>query len=113
MPAAKKGTYLIEFWNGQKFIVGNNYKEWWRHAIELANDRYREVSNHQMFKSVEYSRVPFVDNGGLKYCAADHYQQLIDEVAAKYGKDLTPFKDYKFEKQAHELGKLDRELVKW
>lgn len=110
---AKKGTYLIEFWNGQKFIVGNNYKTWWIHAIELANDRYREVSNHQMFKSVHYSRVPFVDNGGLKYCAAEFYQEVIDEVEKKRGEAQLPFELYKFEKQNHELAKLDKELERW
>lgn len=113
MSNAKKGTYLVEYWNGSKYVMGNNYKPWWTHAIELAMDRWRDVSDHQMFKSVHYSRTPFVDDGGLKYCAAEHYQQIIDEVAAKKGIELIPFADYKFVKQNHELDKVDRELVKW
>lgn len=110
---AKKGTYLVEFWNGDKYIFGNNYKSWWYHAIELAMSRFREVSRHQIFKSVQYSRTPFVDDGGLKYCASNVYQEIINDVAAKTGKDLKPFEDYIFENAPVELAKLDRELEKW
>lgn len=113
MSKAKVGTYQVEFWNGSKYIFGNNYKWWWYHAIELAMDRHREVSRHQIFKSVQYSKTPFVDDGGLKYCSAEHYQQVIDEVAAKTGKDLKPFEDYIFENAPAELAKLDKELERW
>lgn len=109
----KKGTYLVEFWNGNKYIFGNNYKYWWHHAIELAIERWRDVSNHQMFKSVQYSREPFVDDGGLKYCAAEHYQQVIDEVAQKSGQPLKPFSEYEFTNAPMELAKLDKELARW
>lgn len=39
MAKAKKGTYLVEYWNGNKYVMGNNYKPWWTHAIELALKR--------------------------------------------------------------------------
>jgi hypothetical protein len=119
MTTAKKGTYLIEFWNGDKYVVGNNYKWWWVHAIETANYFKRtkwegsNISDHQMFKSVQYSLTKFVDDGGLKFCNYKDYQQLIDEVAEKSGKKLLPLKEYRFENQSHELAKLDKEYRRW
>lgn len=114
MPRANKGTYMVEYWNGDKYIFGNNYKTWWTHALELALDRWRDdVSDHQMFRRVEYSRTPFVDDGGLKYCLSEHYQEVIDEVAEKTGEQLKPFSEYVFENRPRDLAKLDRELAKW
>lgn len=111
--SAKKGTYLVEFWNGDKYVFGNNYKEWWRHAVELAMSRHRDVSDHQMFKSVQYSSTPFVDDGGLKYCSAEAYQEIVDDVSAKYEKPLKPFSEYEFTNAPAELAKLDKELANW
>lgn len=113
MTKAKRGTYQVEFFNGDKYIFGNNYKWWWYHAIELAMSRHRDVSTHQMFKSVQYSRTPFVDDGGLKYCAAEVYQEVIDDVAKATGKKLKPFADYEFVNAPLELAKLDKELERW
>lgn len=113
MPYHKKGTYLVEYWNGNKYVFGNNYKSWYQHAIELAIERWRDVPDHQMFKSVKYSRVRFVDDGGLKYCAAEHYQQIIDDVSAKYEKPLKPFSEYDFQYAPRELALLDKELARW
>lgn len=113
MGRSKVGTYLVEFWNGDKYVFGNNYKSWSQHAIELGVSRWNDISNHQMFREVQYSRTPFVDDGGLKYCAAEVYQSIIDDVAAKTGRDLKPFEDYKFERQPHELAKLDKELERY
>lgn len=119
MASAKKGTYLIEFWNGDKYIVGNNYKWWWTHAIETANYFRRtewkdtHIENHQMFKQVSYSKTPFVDDGGLKFCAAEDYQQVIDEVAEKTKKKLSPFDEYIFSTSASELALLDKKWERW
>lgn len=114
MPAkAKRGTYLVEFWNGQKYVFGNNYKPWYTHAIELGLHKWRDVSRHQMFKSVQYSGTAFVDDGGLKYCGADIYQEVIDDVAKQSGETLKPFDQYVFENAPAELAKLDREFAKW
>jgi len=110
---AKRGTYLVEFCNGDKYIFGNNYKWWWHHAIEFARDRFYEVSKHQIAKSVQYSKTPFVDDGGLKYCSAGHYQEVIDEVATETGKILKPFAEYVFENAPVELAKLDKEIARW
>lgn len=111
----KRGTYLVEFFNGDKYIFGNNYKWWWYHAIELAISRHRDknVSDHQMFKAVQYSKEPFVDDGGLKYCSAEVYQEVIDDVAQSTGKTLKPFSEYVFENAPAELAKLDKEFAKW
>lgn len=113
MSNVKRGTYLVEFCNGDKYVFGNNYKWWWYHAIELAMSRFREVSRHQIFKSVQYSKTTFVDDGGLKYCSADVYQEVIDDLSKATGKALKPFTEYEFESQPKELAKLDRELEKW
>lgn len=111
----KRGTYMVEFYNGDKYIFGNNYKWWWYHAIELAIPimRAKGISDHQMFKSVQYSNEKFVDDGGLKYCAADIYQEVIDDVAKATGKSLKPFSEYIFTNSPKDLHKLDTELAKW
>ena len=119
MSFVKRGTYRITFWNGDKYIVGNNYKWWWVHAIETA--RYFErtkwkdsnISDHQMFKMVEYSKTPFVDDGGLKFCEASDYQQLIDEVAERDKRQLPPYDQYAFATSNSELSLLDRKLERW
>lgn len=110
---AKVGTYKVELWNGDHYIFGNNYKSWMTHACELAMSRYDRVSKHQMFKRVWYSRTPFVDDGGLKYCSADTYHEVIKDVARTTGKKLKPFEDYKFELATAELVRLDKELKRW
>lgn len=113
MTIAKKGTYLVELFNGEKYIVGNNYKPWYTHAIELATSRYRDVSRHQMFKSVQYSKTTFVDDGGLKYCLANNYQEVIDEVKEGAKRPLIDFTDYIFENSITDLVLLDKKLERW
>lgn len=109
----KRGTYLLELYNGDKYVFGNNYKWWYDHAVEMGIRKHREQYGTDMYKSVQYSETPFVDDGGLKWCDADHYQSVIDEVAAKEGKTLTPFSEYVFVDQPAELAKLKKELKRF
>lgn len=115
--SAKKGTYLIEFQSGHKYVVGNNYKPWWEHALSLAVNLYfyrdNQVPRDQIVKSVKYSTIRFVDDGGLKHCDAPHYQEVINDVAAKSGKQLLPFADYVFDDAPSDLAKLNKELARW
>jgi len=107
-----KGTYLVEFANGDKYIFGNNYKDWWYHVIELQLTRERknvDVTNRTPFKRVMYSDTPFVDDGGLKFCISTDYQQIIDEVAVKTETELKPFNEYQFAIDRDALVKLDKE----
>lgn len=97
----ERGTFLIEFIDGEKVIFGNNYKTWWQHAVEYiyynCGDR-EKIKEHGwryeyvagVVKSVKYSKQPFTDDGGLKWCNYEAYQDLINEVAKKYG--IAPFK---------------------
>ena len=99
MTKAKLGTYRITFADGIEIICGNNYKSWSTHATEYASwrsgrwgdgDMTREqIADH--VKSVEYSDVPFVDDGGLKYATPFAYQEIIDDETKKDGKYRTPY----------------------
>jgi hypothetical protein len=109
----KRGTYQVELYNGDKYILGNSYKPWYTHATEFGIRKHREQFGPDMFKSVQYCEIPFVDDGGLKWCAAEIYQSVIDDVAKETGKQLTPFSEYVFTDQPKELLKLRQELAKW
>ena len=109
----KRGTYLLELYNGDKYVFGNNYKWWYDHAVEYGIRKHRDNYNTEMFKSVQYSETAFVDDGGLKWCAADVYQEVIDGLAAEESKTLTPFIDYVFVDQPAELAKLKKELKRF
>lgn len=89
-----RGTFLVELNTGEKLVFGNNYKAWWEHAREYIyryeGDRealkehgwqYRYVAD--VVRSVQYSNQPFYDDGGLKWCALDAYQSVIDEVCER------------------------------
>ena len=87
---AKSGTYLVEFTNGDKVIFGNNYKSWAQHALEFIYNRwgnkeygwrYQDVGD--VVNAVSYSNQPFYDDGGLKWCGFNAYQELIDKVCEK------------------------------
>jgi len=104
---AKHGTYLVEFIDGIKFVTGNNYKPWWQHSLDYFYRVYREENRtsgrsltfskwEDIVKSVKYSDVPYVDDGGLKWATPDEYQKVIDEEAARQHQTFTPFKDIAF-----------------
>ena len=91
----KRGTYLIEFKNGEQVVLGNNYKPWWQHAVEFIYRnfgdsergwRYPDVAN--VVKAVKYSNQQFYDDGGLKWCDFGGYQAVIDNVVK--GDHLAP-----------------------
>jgi len=107
MSKAKTGTYLVEFIDGTQFITGNNYKSWWMHSIDFFYRVYRKNNYNtvekmargtmdNLIKSVKYSGVPYVDDGGLKWASLEAYQEVIDEEAAKQHQTFTPLKDIKF-----------------
>jgi len=120
MAKAKLGTYQVTFADGVKIIVGNNYKSWSTHAKEYASWLYgrwgkgdmdkNQIADH--VKSVEYTDVPFVDDGGLKYATPDAYQEIIDEMTQKDSQYRTPYALLKdeFVASAADLAKLRKEI---
>lgn len=87
-----RGTFLVELKNGKQFVFGNNYKPWWQHATEFIYRnfgskefgwRYQDVAD--VVKSVSYSNQQFYDDGGLKWCNLESYQEVIDEVCKRDG----------------------------
>lgn len=120
MAKAKLGTYQVTFQNDVKIIVGNNYKSWLTHATEYASWRFgrwgkgtmsrEEIADH--VKSVEYTDVPFVDDGGLKYASPEAYQEIIDEACKADGHYRTSYHLLKDEMVASPqlLGQLRKEL---
>ena len=119
--SAKRGTYLVTFQDGVQIIVGNNYKHWWVHALEYARWRFGQfgkgtMNRHQVaghVSSVQFSDVPFVDDGGLKYATPEAYQEIIDELTKKDGKKRMNFKDIQFYMSNRDLKKLRSEIVEW
>ncbi len=84
---AKPGTYLVEFANGDQVIFGNNYKSWAQHALEFIYYKYGNKEHGWRYqdvatavKDVKYSNQPFYDDGGLKWCGINAYQEVIDKV---------------------------------
>ena len=111
---AKRGTYLIEFSDGQQIVCGNNYKSWDTHAVEYAWYKYQDGRPHlELLKSVKFSDTPFVDDGGLKYATPDAYQEVIDDETKADGKKRTAFKDIVFSFSNADKKKLDEQLKYW
>lgn len=115
---AKRGTYLVEFSDGQQIVCGNNYKDWLTHATEYAWYRYgypdtSKLPIGDLLVSVKFSDVPFVDDGGLKYATPDAYQEVIEEESAKDGRQRTAFKDIEFYFSNADKKKLYRNLKRW
>lgn len=96
-----RGTYQVTFKDGNKIIVGNNYKSWCTHAAEYASWRYGiwnaprgtmtkdQLAEH--VERVEYSDVPFVDDGGLKYATPKAYEDMIKDLTKKDGQYRTSY----------------------
>lgn len=88
----KYGTYLITFCTGEKFVFGNNYKPWWQHATEFIYHgfgnktlgwRYEDVID--VVTNVQFSNQQFYDDGGLKWCSLEAYQEVANEVCKNDG----------------------------
>lgn len=109
----KRGTYLVEFVNGDTIIFGNNYKPWYTHASEYALRHFRDVSAHLIAKQVKFSPEPFADDGGLAWCSTDVYQDVIDEVSKNEGVVYTPFEDMIFKISNKDLDYLDKQIERW
>lgn len=119
----KRGTYLIEYWDGQKIICGNNYKPWYVHASEYAMDHYRKAAKAgqqppsdrlDLITAVSYSEAPFADDGGLKYATIAAYDEIVAELNAKAGKIVyVPVRNSRFDPVTFELKKLEKELKSW
>lgn len=92
--AKERGTFLIELSNGGRVVFGNNYKKWYEHAREFM---YRTQGDREAMQArgwhydalagslvkVSYSNQPFYDDGGLKWCDINSYQEVIDEVCER------------------------------
>lgn len=123
MAKAKTGTYLVEFIDGTQFVTGNNYKAWWEHSLDYFYRVYRDKDRtsgrsltfskwEDIVKSVKYSGVPYVDDGGLKWATPELYQEVIDEEAARQHQTFTPFKDIKFEVPYRDKALLKKKLAR-
>lgn len=112
--SAKRGTYLIEFSNGDLIVVGNNYKNWWTHAAEYAWSHFQDDRPHsELLTSVKFSDTPFVDDGGLKYAQPKAYDQIIQTMNDSDGKRRIPFGEIEFYPSNADKKKLHKELVYW
>lgn len=88
----ERGTFLVDFGNGEKVIFGNNYKPWWQHAVEFIYRKYGSREHGWRYQDVahtvvdvQYSNQPFFDDGGLKWCGVKAYQGVIDDVCKRDG----------------------------
>lgn len=95
---AKDGTYRVTFKDGTVVITGNNYKAWWEHMTDYFYRVYRNRNGNDtnVVSSVEYSGVPFIDDGGLKWASPESYQEVIDDEAKKQHQTFTPLNEIKF-----------------
>lgn len=116
----KYGTYLVELTNGKKFVCGNNYKPWWQHAYEHIFSNYKDPEHGWRYEdiagiveSVKYCSTTFCDDGGLKWCDAEHYQEVIDDVAKEKHMEFKPFTEYKWQTHYQDKAKLIKEMRKW
>lgn len=116
----KRGTYLIEFEDGAQMVFGNNYKPWWQHAAEFIYRnfgdkqkgwRYEDVQH--AIKGVKYSNQQFYDDGGLKWCDLNSYQEVVDGVCTQ--QQLVPVKvaDIVFSESVEDEAILNKELKKY
>lgn len=58
--------------------------------------RNKNGFNTDIIKSVKYSGVPFIDDGGLKWATPLAYQNVITEEAEKRHQTFTPLEDISF-----------------
>lgn len=120
----KYGTYLVEYTDGTSTVFGNNYKPWWLHAREYIyytkgnQPAIKEKGWHYaavltVVKDVKYSNQPFYDDGGLKYCNLDAYQEIIDDVCKQ--QELAPVKvsDIVFKSMPKFKGVLTKKLKEY
>lgn len=116
----KRGTFLVDFGNGELVVFGNNYKPWWQHALEFTYRkfgsktkgwRYKDIQRLQL--RVSYSNQTFYDNGGLKWCGIKAYQEVVDEVCER--NRLTPVlvKDIHFEPSPSDQAVLTKKLKEY
>lgn len=114
MSKAKTGTYRITFKDGTVLIAGNNYKAWWEHMTDYFYRVYRSKNgnNTDVIESVEYSGVPFIDDGGLKWAIPLYYQDVINEESERRHQTFTPLEDIKFEHSYADKAKLKKEYAK-
>jgi hypothetical protein len=112
--SSKRGTYLIEFKDGTSIVCGNNYKEWFTHAVEYAWSEYQDNRPHDdLLVSVKFSDTPFVDDGGLKFATPKAYDQIIESENAKDGKKRIAFGFIDFYYSNSDKKRLERELKYW
>lgn len=112
--SAKRGTYLIEFSDGKKIVCGNNYKDWFTHAVEYAWSRYQDGKPHvDLLKSVKFSDTPFVDDGGLKWASPYEYNKTIISESLNTGKTFPLFDKIEFYFSNADKKRLDKELKYW
>lgn len=117
---ASRGTYRLTFSNGRQIVLGNNYKPWWQHSVEYI---YRNYGNSEhgwryddiekIVPIVEHSNQLFCDDGGLKWCSWETYQQIIDKVIIDM--KLAPFKASRmiFEEDVDERAVLIKKLKEY
>lgn len=120
----ERGTFLIELSDGEKMVFGNNYKPWWQHALEYI---YRYKGDHEaireygwqykyvanVVKSVKYSNQQFYDDGGLKWCAINSYQEVIDDVCKRDQIVLVKAEDIVFTDAPAHQATLTKKLKEW
>lgn len=114
MTKTKTGTYRVTFKDGTVLITGNNYKAWWEHMTDFFYRSYRSKNGNDtdVIKSVEYSGVPFIDDGGLKWATPLSYQNVINEEAERQHQTFTPLEDIKFLPSYPDKVKLKKEYAK-
>lgn len=120
MKSIERGTFLIKFTDGEKVVFGNNYKPWWMHARELIYRvhgskehgwRYQDVAD--VVVSVQYSNQPFYDDGGLKWCSYETYQEVVDEVCKRDMLAHVKVEDIVFMDSPKHKGVLTKELKEY
>lgn len=116
----KRGTYRVTFHTGEQVIFGNNYKPWWQHCLEFTfrkfgsktqGWRYDDVAGK--ITAVEYSNQQFFDDGGLKWCGVDAYQEVINEVCERDGIVPIPAELITFRESPADMATLTKEMKKY
>lgn len=120
----ERGTFLVEFSDGSSVVFGNNYKPWWMHAREYIyynkgdQPAIKEKGWHygavlSVVKDVKYSNQQFYDDGGLKWCSLDAYQEVIDDVCKQ--QELAPVNatDIVFKAAPRFKGVLTKKLMEY
>ena len=112
--SAKRGTYLVEFYDGVQIVCGNNYKPWNTHAVEYAWNKYQDGRPRKdLLKSVRFSDTPFVDDGGLKWASPHEYNKIIISESLKRGLKAPLFDKIEFSFSNADKKKLDKDLKYW